>query len=99
MARDNRLWGAERIRGELLKLGSVRRECIDHTFVLGERHLQRVLTDYVAYFNGSRPHQGIGQRTPRAPHTRVSPGRCTAPDRVIAVPVLGGLHHDYPAAA
>jgi transposase InsO family protein len=32
-------------------LGSVRRECVDHTLVLGERRLRRVLTEYVAYFN------------------------------------------------
>jgi transposase InsO family protein len=80
-------------------LRSVRRECIDHTLVLGERHLRRVLTEYIAYFNQSRPHQGIGQCTPRAPRTWVSPGRSVEPDGVITVPVLGGLHHDYHAAA
>ena len=40
-------------------LGSVRRECLDHFLILGERHLQRVLQEYVAYFNLDRPHQGI----------------------------------------
>src|SRR5262249_17502413 len=48
-------------------LGSVRRECIDHTLILGERHLGRVLTEYVGYFNRARPHQGIAQRTPHPP--------------------------------
>src|SRR5450432_4046665 len=47
------------------------------------------------YFNAARPHQGIGQRVPTA---RVLKGR-TDPAGVIAVPVLGGLHHDYRAAA
>jgi hypothetical protein len=32
-------------------LGSVRRECTDHLLVLGERHLTRVLREYVALFN------------------------------------------------
>jgi transposase InsO family protein len=41
-------------------LGSVRRECADHVLVLGERHLRRVLREYVAYFNRDRPHQGLG---------------------------------------
>jgi transposase InsO family protein len=38
-------------------LGSVRRECLNHFLILGERHLQRIVTDYVAYFNQTRPHQ------------------------------------------
>ncbi len=76
-------------------LGSVRRECLDHVLVLGERHLHRVLREYVAYFNQERPHQGIGQATPEqlpaAMHNRTGPVR--------AVPVLGGLHHTYQHAA
>ena len=48
-------------------LGSVRRECLDHVLVLGERHLRRVLVEYVRYFNHARPHQGLGQRMPTPP--------------------------------
>src|SRR5262249_12356464 len=48
-------------------LGSVRRECTDHTLILGERHLGRVVTEYVGYFNRARPHQGISQRPPLPP--------------------------------
>jgi transposase InsO family protein len=80
-------------------LRSVRGECVDHTLILGEQHLQRLLTEYVAYFNRSRPHQGIGQSAPQLAPTRASPGRAGARDGVIAVPVLGGLHHDYRPAA
>src|SRR5262245_7761203 len=62
---------------------------------LGERHLGRVLAEYVGYFNSARPHQAIGQRTP-LPATAVvrvpGPG---ATKNVIADPVLGGLHHVY----
>jgi putative transposase len=67
-------------------LGSVRRECLDHTLILGERHLGRVLAQYVGYFNRGRPHQGIGQRTPlppaavvRAPRPHAKEGRCRRP--------------------
>jgi transposase InsO family protein len=45
-------------------LGSVRRECLDHVIILGEDHLRSVLSEYVEYFNASRPHQGIAQRVP-----------------------------------
>jgi putative transposase len=69
-------------------LGSLRRECLDHVLVLGERHLHRVLTEYVRYHNVARPHQGLGQRVP-VPKARSPDGP------VVAFPLLGGLHHDY----
>jgi putative transposase len=47
-------------------IGSLRRECLDHVVLHGEVHLQRVLAEYGSYFNGARPHQGIGQRRPAA---------------------------------
>jgi putative transposase len=78
-------------------LGSVRRECPDHLLILGERHLRRVLRDYVRYFNLDRPHHGLAQQVPRVPgeaavHT-ITGGR------VRALPILGGLHHAYATAA
>jgi putative transposase len=76
-------------------LGSVRRECLDHVVVLGERHLERVLREYCfSYFNRARPHQGIGQLIPLGSATSASGG-----GDVVGVPVLGGLHHDYRRAA
>jgi len=77
-------------------LGSVRRECLDHVLVLGEGQLRRVLREYVAYFNTARPHQGIGQTIPSAP-APAPPAQRSAP--LVALPVLGGLHHDYRRAA
>jgi putative transposase len=77
-------------------LGSVRRECLDHLVILSERHLHRVLAEYaLSYFNAARPHQGIGQRIP-VPGERI---RTWFAGPVTAIPVLGGLHHDYRAAA
>jgi hypothetical protein len=37
-------------------IGSIRRECIDHVVVFGERHLRHVLLSYMSYYNGTRTH-------------------------------------------
>jgi putative transposase len=77
-------------------LGSVRRECLDHILILSQEHLGHVLGEYaLSYFNMARPHQGIGQRTP-VPSERL---RVSFAASITAVPVLGGLHHEYRAAA
>jgi putative transposase len=78
-------------------IGSVRRECLDHVIIFSERHLRRLVRDYVDYFNHIRPHQGIG-RIPdplNADHSDESQPH----QPVISVPILGGLHHDYRRAA
>lgn len=36
-------------------IGSVRRECLDHLLIYGDRHLYRAIKTYVDYFNRSRP--------------------------------------------
>jgi putative transposase len=75
-------------------LGSVRRECLDHILILGDRHLERVLAEYRRYFNAERPHQGLAQQIPAgaAPPANTS-------GRVVETPVLGGIHHGYRRAA
>ncbi len=79
-------------------IGSVRRECLDHILILSERHLNRVIGEYVAYFNHARPHQGIGQRIPDPPEDTLS-ADMALPSRIVGYPVLGGLHHNYRQAA
>jgi hypothetical protein len=70
-------------------VGSARRECLDHIIILGERHMKSVLKDYsFRYFNTIRPHQGLAQRVP-VPASRTT---CSDASRVVAIPVLGGLH-------
>jgi transposase InsO family protein len=77
-------------------LGSVRRECLDHTIILGERHMLATLREYVAYFNTGRPHQGLGQRVPTGTAPRPADRHLAS---VVAIPVLNGLHHEYRLAA
>jgi putative transposase len=74
-------------------LRSVRQECLDHVLILHERQLQRVLNQYVVYFNRARPHQGIQQQVPE--RCRSAPLSQGAVHKVIAIPRVGGLHHDY----
>jgi transposase InsO family protein len=78
-------------------LRSIRRECLDHLLLRGEAHLRRALGEYIAYFNRDRPHQGRGQRVPVPP----APPEQMRQDagEIVAVPVLGGLHHAYRRAA
>jgi putative transposase len=78
-------------------LRSVRQECLDHLLILQERQLQRVLNAYVTYFNQARPHQGTGQQIPEPSRSALSSQ--DAGGKVIAIPVMDGLHHDYQWAA
>ena len=78
-------------------LGSVRRECLDHLFILQEKQLQRVLNAYVDFFNRARPHQGIRQQIPERYGLPVLLDHQRG--KILALPVLGGLHHDYRKSA
>jgi len=78
-------------------LRSVRQECLDHLLIFQEKQLQRVFNGYVMYFNQARPHQGITQQIPE--QRRSIPCAQDARNKVIARPVIGGLHHDYRWAA
>ncbi|MCP4290854.1 MAG: transposase [bacterium] len=71
-------------------IGSIRRECLDHIIVLNDRHLRRVLKEYLAYYHGSRTHLGLEKDTPFSRPIQT----CDA-GPLISEPVLGGLHHRY----
>jgi len=75
-------------------IGSIRRECLNHLIILGERHLRSILSEYVNYYNVSRPHLSLERNAP-VPRS-VEPSAFGA---VVAVPQVGGLHHLYTRAA
>jgi putative transposase len=73
-------------------VGSCRREILDHVIVLNEKHLRRLVQDYVNYHHKDRTHDSLNKDTPnrRPVENRPSP---TA--NVISGARLGGLHHRY----
>ena len=62
--------------------------------MLNERHLQGVFREYVAYYNTDRPFRSLGLVPPLS---GASPQRAAngPPARIVARPVLGGLHYVY----
>ncbi len=74
-------------------VGSCRRELLDNVIALNERHLKRLLSDYISYYHEDRTHLGLGKKTPSGRIPDLPRGR------VIARPRLGGLHHRYDRAA
>jgi putative transposase len=75
-------------------IGTLRREMLDHVIVFGERHLLRMLRQYVAYYNHDRPHMSLEGDAPIG--RNVEPPICGT---VVALPRIGGLHHRYSRAA
>jgi putative transposase len=74
-------------------VGSCRRELLDHIVALDERHLKRLLSEYVRYYHEDRTHLGLGKGTPNCRT------RSRASGRVLSRARLGGLHHRYDRAA
>ena len=73
-------------------IGTLRRECLDHFIVINERQLLRVMREYVAHYNSGRPHRSLDLETPTGPPARAGPPQT---GKIVARPVLGGLHHEY----
>ncbi len=77
-------------------VGSCRRDLFNHVIVLNERHVKRLMTEYVRYYHQDRTHLGLGKQTPAGRRAAVN---TTMSTKVISISRLGGLHHRYNLAA
>ena len=77
-------------------VGSCRRDLLDHVMVLNERHLKRLMGEYVRYYHEDRTHLGLAKDTPASRPIAIHP---RSGSRIQSLPRLGGLHHCYPVAA
>ena len=73
-------------------VGSCRREILDHVIALDERHLLRLMRDYVNYHHEDRIHDSLSKDTPNGRPTEQKPSSTAT---VISSARLGGLHHRY----
>src|SRR2546428_10507294 len=69
-------------------VGSIRRECLNHVIVLGERHLRWTLKRYVRYYLDSRSHLSLEKDSPNSRPVQ-------SVGQIMAIPQVGGLHHRY----
>jgi len=78
-------------------VGSCRRDLLDHVVILNERHLKRLMAEYVRYYHEDRTHLGLAKDTPPAGRPIVA---CSSVgSKIQSFPRLGGLHHRYAVAA
>jgi len=75
-------------------IGSIRRECLNHVIIINERHLRRQLKSYSTYYHEARTHLSLDKQSP-VPRS-IEP---LEQGKVVAIPHVGGLHHEYRCAA
>ena len=77
-------------------VASCRRDLFDHVIAVNERHIKRLMVEYVRYYHNDRTHLGLAKETPAG---RLKQTDQRTSRRVVALPRLGGLHHRYELAA
>jgi transposase InsO family protein len=71
---------------------TLREAALNHFIFLSEGHVRHVCCEFVEYYNRARPSQAIGAIPDPHPELQISPPRKR---KMVALPVLGGLEHDY----
>jgi hypothetical protein len=73
------------------RIGTLRRDLLDHVVVIGEKHLRRLVREYLdGYYHPARTHLSLGKDAPIP-----RPVQPSSMGEVVSIPVLGGLHHRY----
>ena len=75
---------------------TLRQEALDHFIFLSAAHVRRVASEFIEYYNRARPSQGTHAIPDPYPELLEAP---VAAGKLVALPVLGGLQHDYRLAA
>jgi putative transposase len=78
-------------------IGTARRECLDQLIPVNERHLRKILAEWVPHYNRGRPHASLGPGIPEPPALTVSrsAGHQLPHTSGRFETTLGGLHHEY----
>lgn len=81
-------------------VGTIRRECLDFVIPVTERHLRRILREWVLHYNAGRPHSSLGPGIPDqganlAPRLGTGSEFLAKDVQLTSRPILGGLHHEY----
>ena len=71
-------------------IGSIRRECLSHVLVLGERHLRHILAHYFDYYHRARTHLSLDKDAPDVRSVELPEA-----GRIVEIPEVGGLHYRY----
>ncbi|MCP4167396.1 MAG: transposase [Chloroflexi bacterium] len=76
---------------------TIREECLDHILIWNDAHLQRVLCQFVDYYNNRRPQQSLDQQSPvaRTPPVTDGPLAC----RQVLEGIINGYYRTPPRAA
>lgn len=81
-------------------VGTLRRECLDFLIPLSENHARRALFAFRDFYNRARPHASLGPGVPEPSEDVPAPPRehrhrLPGDSRIVSIPILGGIHHDY----
>jgi len=75
---------------------SIRRELLDRTLIINQRHATTVLSEYQYHYNSHWPHRALGQAAPLRPLPQPTTSATTGVRRRDR---LGGLLYEYQQVA
>jgi len=71
---------------------TLRVEALDHFIFFCEKHIYSVCKEYIKYYNHGRPSQALHAIPDPYPELKEP---LPTDGKVVSLPILGGIHHDY----